>query len=133
MVLHHNQGWYIKYQLLLSIAGLFLVVLLTTFPPKITGDFSFRKTLIGLLFSVICSLGLLAVFSPGKCGKLLRKKKNSIHQISEQLPFQKTSNSIQGHHPDCGKYFTHILLIRDRIYCAACLGLLMGGFIAIPM
>ncbi|HSQ53072.1 MAG TPA: hypothetical protein VLM82_01350, partial [Acidobacteriota bacterium] len=67
----------IKYQLLMSFAGLFLVVLLTVFPPAATGDVPWRKPVIGSLFTVICILGILAVFSPNKCLKIFNiRKKN---------------------------------------------------------
>jgi hypothetical protein len=38
---------------------------------------------------------------------------------------------LRGHHPTCGKYSAHIFRIGDRIFCAACVGLLIGGMLAL--
>ena len=67
----------IKYQILLSFAGLLLIVALTVFPPTVTGDSPWRKPVIGSIFSTFCLLGVLAVFSPNKCGTILDRKKES--------------------------------------------------------
>jgi len=75
----------IKYQLLLSFAGLLLIVLLTVFPPTVTVDLSWRKTVIGSIFSSICVLGILAIFSPNKCGKILNIRKKTVGSDSAKL------------------------------------------------
>jgi hypothetical protein len=122
----------IKYQLLLSFLGLFLVVLLTVFPPAATGDVPWRKPVIGSLFSVICVLGVLAVFSPNKCLKIfnIRKKNRNDGADSAKLTSHGTSNALAGHHSNCGKYDAHVFRIKGRTVCAACTGLLFGGILA---
>jgi hypothetical protein len=42
-----------------------------------------------------------------------------------------TSNFLQGHHSTCGKFSTHIFRVRNRTYCAACIGLLYGGMLSL--
>jgi hypothetical protein len=122
-----------KYHLLLSFTGLFLVVLLTAFPPAVTRDFSWRKTVIGSIFSAICVLGILAVFSPNQCLRIFNigKKNETVGPDSAKITSHGTSNNLQGHHPTCGKYDAHIFRIRDKIFCAACAGLLLGGLLAL--
>ena len=38
---------------------------------------------------------------------------------------------MQGHHPSCGKFSAHIFRIRGKTFCAACIGLLLGGILAL--
>jgi len=123
----------IKYQLLVSIAGLLLLVALTVFPPTVTGDLSWRKPVIGSIFSSICVLGILAVFSPNRCLRIFNigKKKKTVGLDSAKLVSHGTSNVLQGHHPTCGNYDAHIFRIRGKIFCAACVGLLIGGLLAL--
>jgi hypothetical protein len=123
----------IKYQLLVSLLGLFLIVALTAFPPTVSGNLSWRKPVIGSIFSSICILGILAVFSPNKCLRILDigKKNRTVGSDSSRLASHGTSYALQGHHPTCGKYDAHIFRIKDKIFCAACTGLLFGGLLAL--
>jgi hypothetical protein len=123
----------IKYQLLVSFLGLFLLAVLTAFPSTVTGDLSWRKTVIGSIFSSICVLGILAVFSPNKCLRIFNigKKKKTVGSDSAKLVSHGTSNVLQGHHPTCGKFTAHIFRIKGKIFCAACVGLLLGGLLAL--
>ena len=123
----------IKYQLLVSFLGLLLLVALTAFPPTVTGNFYWRKPVIGSIFSSICVLGILAVFSPNQCLRILDigKKNRTVGSDSSKLVSHGTSNALQGHHPTCGKYDAHIFRIKGKIFCAACAGLLLGGLLAL--
>jgi len=125
----------LKYQLLVSFLGLFLIAALTAFPPTVTGDPSWRKPVIGSIFSSICVLGIIAVFSPNKCLKLLEigKKNRTVGSDSAKLASHGTSDALQGHHPACGKYDAHIFRIKNKIFCAACAGLLLGGLLALAV
>ena len=123
----------IKYQLLVSFIGLFLLVVLTVFPPTVTGDVPWRKPLIGSIFSSICVLGILAVFSPNKCLRIFNigKKKKTVGSDSANFVSHGTSNVLQGHHPTCGRFAAHVFRIKGKIFCAACVGLLLGGLLAL--
>jgi len=122
---------YLKYQLLLSFVGLIVVAFLILFPPKVTAIFPWRKPLIGLIFNFFCFLGLLAVFSPNKCEKILERKKVKSNISSEKFVSQRNSFVLMGHHPECGKYSEHVFHINAKTYCAACEGLLVGGILAL--
>ena len=123
----------IKYQLLVSFLGLFLLAVLIAFPPTVTGDLSWRKTVIGSIFSSICVLGILAVFSPNQCLRILNigKKNKIIGSDSAKFVSHGISDTLQGHHPTCGKFAAHTFRIRGKIFCAACVGLLLGGLLAL--
>jgi hypothetical protein len=112
---------------------LFLLAVLIAFPSTVTGDLSWRKTVIGSIFSSICVLGILAVFSPNKCLRIFNigKKKKTVGSDSAKLVSHGTSNVLQGHHPTCGKFTAHIFRIKGKIFCAACVGLLLGGLLAL--
>ena len=129
----HNTQPDIKYQLLVSLLGLLLIVLLTVFPPTITGDIPWRKTVIGSIFSIFCLLGILAVFSPKQCVRIFNFRKKLETDGSDSTKFVSHGNStvLQGHHPTCGKFSAHIFRIRDRTFCAACIGLLLGGVLGL--
>ncbi len=123
----------IKYRLLVSFLGLSLIAMLTSFPPTTTGSIFWRKPVIGLIFSSICILGILAVFSPNKCLRILDigKKNTTVGSDSAKLAPHGVSYALQGHHPNCGKFFAHIFRIKGKTFCAACVGLLFGGLLAL--
>jgi hypothetical protein len=123
----------IKYQLLVSFLGLLLIAVLTAFPPTVSGNLSWQKPVIGSIFSSICVLGILAVFSPNRCLRILDigKKNRTINPDSVKLVSHGTSYALQGHHPTCGNYAAHIFRIKGKIFCAACAGLLIGGLLAL--
>ena len=123
----------IKYQLLVSFLGLLLLAALTAFPPTVSENLSWRKPVIGSIFGSICVLGILAVFSPNKCLRIfdIGKKNRTVGSDSSKLVSHGTSYALQGHHPTCGKYDAHIFRIKNKIFCAACAGLLLGGLLAL--
>ncbi len=131
MFQQHKNKLDIKYQILVSLIGLLLLFMLTVFPPTITGDFPWRKTVIGSIFSIFCVLGILAVFSPNQCGKILNLKKKTVDSDSAKLVSHGASTVLQGHHHTCGMFAAHVFRIKDKIVCAACIGLLLGGFLAL--
>jgi len=129
----NNPQLNIKYQLLVSLLGLLLIVLLTVFPPTVTTDFPWRKPIIGSIFSIFCLLGILAVFSPKQCFRIFnfRKKSQTAGSDSTKFGSHSTSTILQGHHSTCGKFTAHIFQIRSKTFCAACIGLLLGGLIGL--
>ena len=131
MFQQHKNKSDIKYQILVSVIGLLLVFVLTVFPPTVTGDFPWRKTVIGVIFSIFCVLGILAVFSPNQCGKIRNLKKKTVGSDPAKLVSHGASTVLQGHHPTCGMFDAHIFRIKDKIWCAACIGLLLGGLLAL--
>jgi uncharacterized membrane protein len=110
----------------LSIVGLALVIVLVLQPNLEHFQPSVRHGLVGSLYSVICFLGIAAVFYPSKC-KGLFQKQNPLSQASG------TSDSVRisGHHPDCQNFSGNRIRINKREVCAACSGLLVGAIIAL--
>ena len=132
MLQQHSIRFDIKYQFFVSFLGLFLIVLLTLFPPVVIGNVTWRKPVVGSIFSIICVLGVFAIFLPNKC-LVIRSivKKNNNVLDSAKFTLHSESKTLQGHHPICGNYEAHIFRIKDSIFCAACAGLLFGAFLAL--
>ena len=131
MLLKHIWRSDIAYLTFIALFGLFLIVLLTFFPPSTTENIPWRKILIGSIFSTICFFGCLVVFSPKLCTKSFNIKKKNKRSKLDQLFFHSKSSFMQGHHSSCGKFTAHTFQIQGRIFCAACVGLLIGGLLAL--
>lgn len=129
MPLKHYRSFDLCFLVLTSFIGLLITVALTAYPPMATGNLPWRKPLIGSVFSLICILGTLAVFSPTNCLKILefRKKRNPSNLRSGKFITHKLSPILRGHHPSCGNFSAHVFQIRSETFCAACTGLLLGG------
>ena len=128
---HHLARSDITYLTFIALLGLFLIVMFTFFPPTTTENIPWRKTLIGSIFNTICILGSLAVFSPTQCTKILKSKNKNNNSKLDMLVFHSKSSSMQGHHPSCGNYTAHTFRVKGRTFCAACVGLLLGGLLAL--
>jgi hypothetical protein len=109
-----------------SIVGLALVNVLVLQPKLELSSPSFRHGLVGSLYSVICLLGIAAIFYPAKCMGLFQKQ-NPLAQTSAPSG----SVRISGHHPNCQNFSGNRIRINGRELCAACSGLLVGAMIAL--
>lgn len=128
----HHQSFDVGFLIFISLIGLVITVALTAYPPITARNLTWRKPLIGSIYSLICILGTIAVFSPNNCLKILEfQKKNPRNFISNKVIFHKVSPSLRGHHPSCGNFVAHIFQIGNKIFCAACTGLLFGGLLAL--
>jgi hypothetical protein len=128
----HNSNFDVTFLTLLSILGLILVTVLADYPPAATVIVPWRKPFIGSIFSIICILGVLAVFSPSQCLKIFElKKKNSSNSGSSRFVSHGLSVSLRGHHPSCENFAAHVFQARNKTFCAACTGLLIGGLLAL--
>jgi hypothetical protein len=106
---------------------------LAFFPTTVVEDVYWRKPVVGSIFCVFCGFGILAVFSPSKCGKVLGTQKpvdgpESINAAPSDSPVV-----LRGHHPTCGNYEAHVFRVNEKTYCAACIGLLIGGLLALAI
>ncbi len=108
----------------ISVFGIFLVLILAFGTPKIHENLLWRKPLIGLLFSLVCILGIFAALSPGQCSQASHLRKETLDSTSHII-------RLSSHHPDCGGFSTHVIHISGRDLCAACTGLLLGAHIAL--
>jgi hypothetical protein len=107
-----------------SVFGMILVTVWAINPPTSGATVSWRKPLIGSLFSLICILGILAALFPNKCSETFHFREAMRSSVSYQI-------LVASHHPDCQRFSAHVLRIRGRMRCAACYGLLLGAVVAL--
>lgn len=117
----------LRYLVLISFTGLFLVEMLLIYPPLAPVTF-WRKPFVGLIFGLICILGIFASLFPTMCSRILHFGKNVSHDNNlDKITSPEISLTLQGHHPNCGNFVAHIFRIGDNTFCAACTGLFFGG------
>lgn len=118
--------------LLISLLGLGLLPFLMLNPP-LSFTLPWQNQIIGIAFSGICVLGIIAGISPTHCGRPAKNKKNATTEETIDEKPTSTSDSIQksGHHPTCVNFVSHVVQIRSRILCAGCTGLVLGALLAL--
>ncbi len=99
-------------------------------------DIQAQKETIGAAFGAICILGIAAGLSPSRCNRLLARALHVQPKESEREEREKTLQgrrglSSFGHHPNCGSFSSHVIRIRCRVYCAGCVGLVVGSSVAL--
>lgn len=112
-----------------SILGLISLALFVLFSSASADSFTFRKPLIGLVFSLVCVLGALAVAIPSRCNSILGAGEAGVSFGSHSVPVG--NRSLKGHHFDCEGYVSHTVELGGRTLCAACSGLFLGAIVAI--
>ena len=138
---------YSNYYVLMSFSGLIFLVLIYLWSPPTKIINPFQKPLIFLAFMVICLSGMLAAVFPSKCRGITTfntKSGNKNHESNKKpgkneiYVFNKESKlssqtviRFEGHHPDCGKYESHIIHLKGKKYCPGCSGLLVGAILAV--
>jgi hypothetical protein len=116
-----------------SIFGLITTLIIALYTPIIQDDLSWRKPLVGSIFALICLSGTVAVFFPKKCSESFHSENIETTEIPRARNPDSCDSSItvKGHHPDCGRFSAHVILIDKHVICAACTGLLFGAFLAL--
>lgn len=109
-----------------AVFGLLLVPLLVIQPNLQVDSLSFRRPFISALYSIVCVLGMVAVFYPSKC-RLMFKKPNTSPGSTK---VSTSSVGFSGHHPNCEKFSANRITIRGKAFCAACSGLLVGAIVS---
>lgn len=106
--------------------------------PHVHDAVVWRQLLTGSLFSVVCTLGMTAVFFPRHCARRPSLHPNNQQETSprRQDTFQVASSIAgitltHGHHPACERYRQHEFRFRKKTLCAACMGLFTGALISL--
>jgi len=123
---HKRRDSILVFTIGVSTISLFIVLVLALNPPITNENLFWRKPLVGLVFSLICLFGIFAAFFPKQCSEAshFRKGENTF-------TFQSLSGTLEGHHPDCGKFSRHVIRTSNYMLCAACTGLCLGAFMAL--
>jgi hypothetical protein len=85
------------------------------------------RIIIGIIFIICCLIGISLSIYPGwikrKLGGTIKDSAKNINEKPERKRI--------GHHPDCDRFKSHKISIKDNVYCAGCLGLAIGCLISI--
>jgi hypothetical protein len=119
-----RQHQILLFSISVSVFGLFIVLLWASNPPIVHEDFTLRKPLMGLAFSLICLFGIFAALFPEQCSQ-------AYHFQTKRLTLPSSRIHSASHHPDCEKFSAHVIHLGSHTLCAACAGLLTGAFIAL--
>ncbi len=115
-----------------SFLGLILIATLTILPQPIQSNVSWRKPLVGTVFSIVCVLGILAGIFPSKCSSIFHSRKAKRGEFTrESTDLPKKTLVFRGHHPDCENFGAYIFRIGDRVFCAGCTGLILGAVLSL--
>lgn len=111
-----------------SLLGLWLLATSTFTVSTFVLTFRWQKQLVGSIFGGICLLGMIMSISPSRCSGMLHFRSQDKSPYKKNRTFNREAKmSFKGHHPQCGRFFRHILRLGGRTYCAGCTGLFIGA------
>jgi hypothetical protein len=113
-----------------SVLGLAILPFLLFQSAKFQVSFPPRSFLVGCLYSLVCMLGIVAVYYPKKCQNTFSFRKNVALQKNSQLG-KGSDLAFEGHHPNCRKFDGNRTKILGFVLCSACTGLLLGAILAL--
>jgi hypothetical protein len=117
-----NKGQVTKY-IILSIIALVLILLIGFIGQSKTVTI-LDKLIVGVIFIISLLFGISLAIRPGW---YKRQNKNKGKDISKYKPV----SQFKGHHPNCDEFAGHIINIKNKTYCAGCLGLIIGSVVTI--
>jgi len=123
--------FFLKFAVVVSVFGFVSIPMLLSQAGNNQIDFLFSKPLIGLLYAVICVVGVLAVFYPKKCEQTFMFRKQSGFREQSDRGGLSGKLRFRGHHPDCEEFSGNRITVRNVVLCAACMGMLFGAAIAL--
>lgn len=118
----------IFYYIILSIIASIFFLILTFLSPLHTNVIViYDKLFIGGAFITSCIFGISLAVYPQWLKKLTKHTTSHLDDIK----YKKKIRRYYGHHPDCGNFKNHIIEIKNKTFCAGCLGLSIGSMISI--
>lgn len=135
---------YVSFLIGVSFFTLFLFGMIAFSPPVIQENFPWRPPIIGLIYTLVCLLGMLAVFFPRRCSRLFNHENRTIDtrklrdSSNSKRATQDTSlvfglEIVHGHHPRCEDFSDHEIRIGNKTFCAGCLGLSFGALVSLAV
>ncbi len=127
---------YPAFLLLVSIFGLVISTALLRNLFSFGAAPGYRRTLMALVYDLVCTTGILAVLFPITCSRVTGARFSSAE--SPQSFGIRTTRFLgllvlHGHHPSGSELTKHELLVRGRSYCATCYGLLTGAVVSLTI
>jgi MFS family permease len=136
-------GWKTRYLLFLafvSFSTLCLITVIAFLSPHVSDGFAWRRQLTGSIFSVLCILGIFAVFFPRHCARSSHKERSISERSDSSLEGEQDLQKsfwiggvtvTHGHHPLCDPYRQHEFVFGKKTICSACMGLFCGALISL--
>lgn len=123
-----KQKFKLAYYIITSIISFILIILLIFFNKLTDNNYNtYDKLLVGVIFITSCIFGLSFTLYPGWLKKIsYNEDTNSKEKINI-----KNKRTFKGHHPDCKKFHSHTIKIKNKTYCAGCFGLTFGSLFSI--
>lgn len=116
----------------LSLLGLCLLTVLTFNIPVSVGSIAWQRQVTGSIFMAICILGTIAGISPSRCSQMTHSRTIGRSQYeSNSRNVEETTTALEGHHPTCESFSSHVIQFRGETYCAGCTGLVMGAIMSL--
>lgn len=130
---------FLHFLIFISLFSFFLIMTIAFFPPEIQDNFQWRKQSTGLLFIVICILGMISVFFPKHCSTLFHEDAKTVSRDGSVRTKEDSRKSTKilgvvlthGHHSECRGFDHHEFKVGKKTYCVACMGLFSGAFVAV--
>jgi hypothetical protein len=115
-----NAAIYLVFSLLAAALLTILVILTPEQDPTPAAQY-----IVLAAFTASCLLGITMTMKP----RFLRRHQTKRATASYEEP----SRAFHGHHPVCPVFQTHTITARNKTWCAGCLGISIGLFIAISL
>ena len=124
-----TNSYILTFSIFVSVFGLLVALMVAFNPPVSNTSFLWRKPLVGLVFGLICTLGIFAALFPRQCSGAFHFSRDNQSSVFHRI-------SGASHHPDCEGFSTHVIRLGSHKLCAGCTGLLIGaliGFVGIVL
>ncbi len=121
-----NQKNIVIYYISLSLFLFIILILMNYYSVSSNLVKEIDRMIIAIIFITISIFGVSLALHPKWYNKITKKDMKNV-KINEN------NNKInrEGHHPNCKKFQSHIILIKRSKYCAGCIGLALGAFVSI--
>jgi len=129
--LRTHRNFAIIFFLTFSFLGLILIAVFVNLAPTTQNEVSWRKPLVGTVFSIVCVLGILAGAFPSKCSKMFHFRKIKQEGFAHESAGSLEKYAFRGHHPNCGNFGAHVFRVGNRVFCAGCVGLILGAVLSL--
>jgi len=125
-----QSGFALPFSIAVSAFGFLMVLALAVSGRGSTITAAWRKPVVGSIFTLVCSLGIILAESPRKCSETYGHRR-SMRKTNFPAHASSFTVRMEGHHHDCGMFLAHTIRVNGHILCAACTGLFLGDLVAL--